>query len=71
MVRAETLAGRPQIRCDQVVPYKRGHTYFAWQTRFYDHVIQDEAALRNIRKCILHNPARWNLDTNTLEERAS
>jgi hypothetical protein len=59
MVRAETLAGRPQIRCDQVVPYER------------DHVIQDEAALRNIRKCILHNPASWKLDTNTLEERAS
>jgi putative transposase len=48
-----------------------GRTYFAWQTRFYDHVIQDEAVLRNIRKYILDNPARWKLDTNTLEERAS
>src|SRR5918994_2355149 len=48
-----------------------GRTYFAWQTRFYDHVIQDEAVLRNIRKYILDNLARWKLDTNTLEERTS
>ncbi len=36
-----------------------GHADFAWQPRFYDRIIRDDAALRNIRRYILHNPARW------------
>lgn len=36
-----------------------GHADFAWQPRFYDRIFRDEAALRNIRRYILYNPARW------------
>lgn len=36
-----------------------GYAAFAWQPRFYDRIVRDEAALRNIRRYILHNPARW------------
>ena len=46
-----------------------GYASFAWQPRFYDHVIRDEAALQNIRRYILDNPAKWELDRNNLEKR--
>jgi REP element-mobilizing transposase RayT len=35
---------------------------FAWQPRFYDHIIRDETALQNIRRYIVNNPAKWALD---------
>jgi REP element-mobilizing transposase RayT len=39
-----------------------GMTDFAWQPRFYDHVIRDEASLARIRQYIRNNPIRWALD---------
>lgn len=39
-----------------------GHEYFAWQSRFYDHIIRNEKALQNIRKYIAENPLRWQID---------
>jgi REP element-mobilizing transposase RayT len=41
---------------------ENGHSYFAWQPRFYEHVIRDEKDLDGIRKYILDNPARWAMD---------
>ncbi len=35
---------------------------FAWQRRYYDHIIQDEKSLENIRTYILENPAKWSED---------
>ncbi len=35
---------------------------FAWQRRFHDHVVRDEADLRRIRAYIEHNPAVWDRD---------
>jgi len=32
---------------------------FAWQGRFYDHIIRDQNALISIRKYILQNPKNW------------
>jgi REP element-mobilizing transposase RayT len=32
---------------------------FGWQSRFYDHLIRDERALKNIRRYIVNNPAQW------------
>lgn len=40
---------------------------FAWQARFYDHIIRREKSLQNIRKYIDDNPARWEYDRNNLE----
>lgn len=40
---------------------------FAWQTRFYDHVIRDENSLNEIREYILNNPIKWELDRNNPE----
>jgi putative transposase len=41
-----------------------GFADFAWQTRFYDHIVRDEPALQRIREYIAGNPARWEEDRN-------
>lgn len=35
---------------------------FMWQKSFYDHIIRDEISLFNIRKYIINNPLKWELD---------
>lgn len=35
---------------------------FAWQQRYYDHSIKDEAALNRIRQDIINNPLQWQFD---------
>ncbi|MFH5833848.1 transposase [Halalkalibaculum sp. DA384] len=54
---------------------RNGHEYFAWQSRFYDHIIRNEKALHRIRKYILNNPLRWQIDrenpnSNEIHEQA-
>ncbi len=41
---------------------KNGMADFAWQRRFFDHVIRSESGLNKIRRYIGNNPARWQLD---------
>jgi hypothetical protein len=36
-----------------------GYTDFAWQGRFYDHIIAQERELNNITAYILANPLNW------------
>jgi REP element-mobilizing transposase RayT len=38
------------------------HTGFAWQARFYDHIIRDRGAFERITKYIRNNPKNWNKD---------
>lgn len=38
------------------------HAYFAWQSRFYDHIIRNDKELDNIRRYIYNNPMRWQID---------
>ncbi len=33
-----------------------------WQSRYYDHIIRNEASLSSIREYIYSNPARWQMD---------
>ena len=40
---------------------------FAWQTRFYDHIIRNDKSLNKIRQYIIDNPLKWELDRNNLE----
>lgn len=37
---------------------------FAWQPRFYDHIIRDEESLENIQNYIHKNPQMWYRDRN-------
>mgnify|MGYP002777006044 CR=1 FL=1 len=43
---------------------KNNHDNFAWQPRFYDHIIRDNDSLVRIRDYIQNNPATWNEDKN-------
>jgi REP element-mobilizing transposase RayT len=45
---------------------KNGYDNFAWQPRFYDHVIRDEQLLDQIREFIVNNPAKWDEDQDNL-----
>ncbi len=40
---------------------------FAWQPRFYDHIIRDEKSLNRIREYIQMNPKNWETDRNNSE----
>jgi REP element-mobilizing transposase RayT len=39
-----------------------GFRDFAWQPRFFDHIIRDEKSLHNIQQYIRNNPLKWQLD---------
>ncbi len=43
------------------------NSQFAWQTRFYDHVIQNEKSFMQIREYIFRNVQNWNSDRNNHE----
>jgi len=40
---------------------------FAWQPRFYDHIIRNEKSLIAIRQYIYNNPAKWEIDRENPE----
>jgi hypothetical protein len=39
-----------------------GRSDFAWQSRFYDHIIGNDESLQTIREYIFTNPLKWELD---------
>jgi putative transposase len=39
-----------------------GFASFGWQTRFYDSIIRQQTSLENVRKYIVNNPRKWELD---------
>jgi len=41
-----------------------GFRDFAWQPRFYDHIIRNEESLSEMREYIAGNPMKWELDRN-------
>lgn len=41
---------------------KTGHNAFAWQPRYYDHIIRDMADYKRIENYIINNPKKWELD---------
>ncbi len=36
---------------------------FAWQPRFYDHIVRNEESLHRISNYIVNNPAKWQYDS--------
>ena len=47
---------------------KHHNSQFAWQPRFYDHVIRNNHALENIQNYIQKNPENWEKDQNLIQE---
>lgn len=39
---------------------------FRWQRSFYDHIIRTDEGLEEIRRYIVQNPLKWELDENNL-----
>ena len=44
-----------------------GYRKFAWQERFYDHVIRNERSLCKIQDYIFANPINWHRDRNFID----
>ena len=42
---------------------RKFNSAFAWQSRFYEHIISDEKSFRNIENYIIDNPKRWEEDS--------
>jgi REP element-mobilizing transposase RayT len=42
---------------------------FAWQPRYYEHVVRNDASLNRIRQYIRDNPARWAFDRDNPDGR--
>jgi putative transposase len=51
--------------------HKKRFVNFAWQSRFYDHIIRNEKELHEIREYILYNPLKWHLDEENLINKSS
>jgi REP element-mobilizing transposase RayT len=47
---------------------RNGFQDFAWQSRFYDHIIRNEADLDRIRTYIANNPLQWAIDEENPED---
>jgi len=39
-----------------------GGLHFGWQKSFYDHVIRNDRSLDNLRRYLIDNPLKWELD---------
>jgi len=44
-----------------------GDPSFAWQSRYYEHIIRNELELDRIRTYIANNPAQWDIDVENPE----
>ena len=47
--------------------HQHGLSEFQWQRNFYDHIIRNEKSLNEIRKYIVENSLKWELDKNNPE----
>ncbi len=51
----------------KIINEQFGRDYFAWQPRFYDHIVRTEKSYTGIQWYIQTNPERWDRDRNNLE----
>ena len=61
-----SIVGQFKSVCTKHI-HGEGYTNFAWQPRFYDHIIRNEADLHRVRHYINTNILRWELDRNNPE----
>ena len=54
-------------KCTKIINAKYPNINFAWQARFWEHIIRNEDSLENIRYYIRNNPLNWQKDRNNLE----
>ena len=61
-----SIIGQFKAACTKRI-WAAGFRDFAWQSRFYDHIIRDRASLDKIRDYIIHNPLMWETDKDNPE----
>ena len=60
------IIGQFKSACTKRI-WSAGFSEFAWQARFYDHIIRNQESLDKIRDYILHNPVMWETDKDEPE----
>ena len=60
------IVGSYKSACTKTINQLIAEKYFAWQTGFYDHIIQSEKEWQNIVDYIFNNPINWQRDENYL-----
>src|SRR5437667_144262 len=60
------IIGQFKSACTKRI-WSAGFSEFAWQSRFYDHIIRNQESLDKIRDYILHNPVMWETDKDEPE----
>jgi len=55
------IVGSFKSKCTKEIHYVNGDD-FAWQQRYYDHIVRNEESLNRIRQYIIDNPLRWQVD---------
>lgn len=53
--------------CTKTINKMQNEIFFAWQPNYYDRIIRNEDELQRIRKYILENPIKWELDKENSE----
>lgn len=60
-----TIVGSFKSVCSKMI--RKINPSFAWQPRFYDHVIRKDESLLRIREYIRNNPANWDKDEENID----
>ena len=47
---------------------QNGYSHFAWQPRFYEHIIRADGSIDYIRRYIVNNPRNWQRDRNNVRK---
>lgn len=47
---------------------QNGYSHFAWQSRFYEHVIRADGSIDYIRRYIVNNPKNWQRDQHNVQK---
>ena len=48
-----------QYKRKVTIDIRRINPHFAWQTRFYDHIIRNHESYVRIEQYIINNPLKW------------
>jgi len=59
-----SIIGSFKSVCTKTINKKQNKIFFAWQPRFYEHIIRNEKSLNKIREYIINNPLNWENDDN-------
>jgi len=61
------IVGQFKTKCTKRI-WAAGYKFFAWQPRYYDHIVRDEEDSNRINEYIINNPKNWRKDTQNPEK---